>query len=318
MAIVIPALGVIAAVAVLIALSYAYNNSLGAVLRWISQALLVTVTLPWPIGRVTFTALSKAVASIDNEIRDALAAGIQGLEWAWHAMIHAVAVELQQIGDSIEQVAQGALAGLDDLRRITIPALLDNTLRSLRSAIGLLQRQMAQVLHDLAHLSQPLEKVIYRDVPQAAAKVATLPKIVVVDVPNAVSKAVAGVLPRLHGIDESLSDAWKRLRTIGRTLTPAGILGLVGAAVFSQFGLGWLKCSNVNKVGKSVCGMNAGVLEGLLSGLLALFGTFSLVEFAKYLQPVVRDVGGGVTYFWRAEIEGKSRDRALGSPTLSG
>ena len=80
--------------------------------------------------------------------------------------------------------------------------------------------------------------------------------------------------------------------------------GLIGAGVaagalvlaLSRLGLGWIRCRNVTKAGKRLCGMDTSLLDELLAGTVAIVGAVSVVEFAKGLQAIE---GEGITIMRR-------------------
>lgn len=83
----------------------------------------------------------------------------------------------------------------------------------------------------------------------------------------------------------SLSGILKRIRRLERRTVIAGGIALVIAAL-GRLGLGWIRCNNVRKAGKSLCGIDLGLLDELLLGTTAIFGAISVVEFAEGLRAV--------------------------------
>jgi hypothetical protein len=81
-------------------------------------------------------------------------------------------------------------------------------------------------------------------------------------------------LPRIrakdHAQDKSLSNHRTRIGRLEKILTVAGIGALVWS-LFGRWGIRWLRCRNVNKVGRFLCGMNSRLLDDLLT-----LGLFSL------------------------------------------
>jgi hypothetical protein len=67
-----------------------------------------------------------------------------------------------------------------------------------------------------------------------------------------------------------------------------------------RLGLGWARCSNVGKVGRRVCGMDASLLESVLADSLLILGTLSLVTFAEEMQDVTEVIARPIQTFWRA------------------
>lgn len=99
--------------------------------------------------------------------------------------------------------------------------------------------------------------------------------------------ALTAVIPRALPIPHvpTFPNIWKRLRALERKLaTPVGIAAVIAA--LGRLGLGWIRCNNVRRVGKSVCGFDSNLLDTLLLDGLAIFGAVSVVEFANGLRAI--------------------------------
>lgn len=294
----LPALGVIAAFCVLIALSYAYKSSVGALLAAIANAIhrLPHVNLGFTSLSLDF--LGNAIGGLDNEIRDALAAGIQGTEWAWHQLVHFVAHQFQSIGHTIEAVAVDAEAALAHLRKTLLPAAITVALSPLAAGLGYLLPTVRQLVRDVTHLiehpTRPLVKVIH----EAAQAAPAVVKNIYVSVPAVAAKAVAVPRELVRGIDETLKETQARVGRLARLLAPAGIAGLLLGGL-AAVGLGWLKCSKVGRVGKAICGISENELESLLAGALVLASTISVVEFAESCQAFTTEADDALRFFVR-------------------
>ncbi len=99
--------------------------------------------------------------------------------------------------------------------------------------------------------------------------------------PIPVGRTIAGIRARLRRLERSL---------------PATAVAAAVIAVLARLGLGFLRCGNVKKAGKSVCGMNTGLLDSLLLDTVALLSVVSVVEFARELQTIE---GEAVSIFGR-------------------
>lgn len=117
-------------------------------------------------------------------------------------------------------------------------------------------------------------------------------------------RAVA--IPELrHGLDWTRGRVGRLEREAGRTatrlrrveayLSAAGAVVLVATAL-GRLGLKWIRCRNVAKAGRRVCGMDFDYLDALLAGSLLVVGSVSIVDFAHELQDaegeVVRAIRG--------------------------
>jgi hypothetical protein len=69
-------------------------------------------------------------------------------------------------------------------------------------------------------------------------------------------------------------------RTIG-----LGAVALVAAAL-ARMGLSWIRCRNVVKTGKRLCGMDGSWLDSLLLDTVAILSVLSVVEFAEAMLEI--------------------------------
>jgi hypothetical protein len=153
-------------------------------------------------------------------------------------------------------------------------------------------------------------KVVQSEVHTVTRTVVRVEKIVGTKADAAVARAV-GVLegeighvidwtiPRLRARERSLSDSlgrlWHRVRANEGRLALGAAVALVVTAL-GRLGLGWIRCRNVTKVGRRICGLDPSQIEGLLLDTLAIVGTVSLIEFirdAQAIENVALDALGG-------------------------
>lgn len=98
---------------------------------------------------------------------------------------------------------------------------------------------------------------------------------------------------REHAQDISLARLWKWVRARKTSLTTGVFLGAFAWAL-GRFGVGWIRCSNWKRIGRSVCGMS----PSWISGLLALFLTAEAIEdlprLVKIMQGVAKETAEGI------------------------
>lgn len=118
-----------------------------------------------------------------------------------------------------------------------------------------------------------------------------------------VGHVIAHDLPAIRAREKALehggANLWKWVRTHPLALGSTAFAGAVAYAL-SRIGAGWVRCSNVRRAGRNVCGMDATLLESLLADTLLVVGTLSLVEFAEEMQGVTETAVRPITTFWRA------------------
>lgn len=82
-------------------------------------------------------------------------------------------------------------------------------------------------------------------------------------------------IPSLHKLFRRWSAAW---------LLSSGVAAL--ALALGKLGLGWIRCRNVTRLGRRVCGMDSSLLDTLLLDALTVFSVVSVVEFTKDLRAI--------------------------------
>lgn len=297
-----------AACVFLLALNKVWEYTLGALLHTMANMVgtLPHVTIlghhvpPW-------NALANGINELDTWVLQAIGTGIVETEKGLHAVLGALTWVLQETADQVAGLADDTLKGLKHIRGYLIPTMLG-------VALGPIIRQLTHlantVANDLAHPVRAVHKTIQVIAPglealkgrvrtleaQVAAIGAAAPAIIE-QVPAAIPIPKPAAIP--GEITDGITSLWKRVRKFGKTLTPAGIVGLVAAGT-AALGLTWNRCSNVRRHGENLCGMNTDLLESLLADTALILGTVDLVEFAKGMQGITSEIEGTIAKFWRA------------------
>lgn len=281
-------LGILLALAFLLALSVAYRYSLGAAIIGISRAI-GSIRLPGVLGggRI-FGFAADALQSIDDLIRHELGVGINALQATWNEAISYTATVFHWIGKEIADLAYDTASAVEGL---AVKQVKPWVAKQLHGALATVAALKARVLV----LERQTVALARREAALAKQKAQAVEHAIAVPGTDAIPKAI----PRISDIRRAADDALARIRDLTRRVAPAA---LVGAVVFAaaRVGFGWVRCSKVGRVGRQVCGMNDSLLDSLLADTLLIVGTVSLVEFAQGMQEVTEDLAGGVRYFWRA------------------
>jgi len=291
----------------LLALNKVWKFTLGALLTTLANMFdSLGFKVPVIHKTVSLGFIGDALKSVDSWVLAAIGTGIEQTEAGMHALLGAMSWVLQETADQLAGLAHDTANAFDYVKRTLVPTLISAALLGPLAAIRLLQSQVGETLkhptrivHATTRVIAPGLKALTGRVGALEAKVAALGA----TVPAAVTSpditielpkpaAIPGAIT--HGLDS----LWKRVRGIGKTLTPAGIVGLVAAGV-GMLGLGWTRCSNVRRHGENICGMNPDLLESLLADTALILGTVDLVEFAKGMQDVLAEIEKPVAAFWR-------------------
>lgn len=305
----------------LLALNRAYKYTIGALLDTLA-AMFDSLSFRIPVIHKTIGLgfIADALKSVDTWVLEAIGTGIIESEKGLHALVGAMTWLLQETADQVAGLAEDTYRGFNNVKRYLIPSLLGAALAPLVKEIAHLGARTktivlhpTTIVHKTVAVIQPGLKALEGKVSALEAKVAAIgaaaPTIIhEVAPPVALPKPAA--IP--GDIYRGLDSLWKESKRVAKELTPAGIVGLVAGSVLARMGLSWLKCGNVGKVGKRVCGLNTQILDSLLAGLIAVFGTIGIVVFAEDIQKVMGTFADDVARFWRADGKGPGGDRGLG------
>jgi hypothetical protein len=303
-----------------LALRAGWSATLGLLFSEVARALhkiptfgIGGVSIPGigTIGRFTVDVggwVAKPFETADHLVYSSLGTAIAKSEHAWHECLSALAYVTAATGDEIARLSEETLHGLEWLHHKTsVPALwrdirplvhdVTSTLPTAKvivrpatkaavDAYPALARRVAHLEHELAHVGTRTIVVPGKEIAKAAD--------------GTITRAMPAVLnpPLIKPLEIDLSRLKARVGSLAKLLAPAAILGLVATAI-GRLGLGWTRCSRVKDAGKHLCGMDAGLLESLLADTLLIAGTVSLVEFARGMQEVTKEVVGPIKTFWR-------------------
>lgn len=292
----------------LLALNRVWKFTVGALLSAMASMVssLPHVTIlgkqvpPW-------NALASGLTELDNYVLEAIGVGIQQTERGLHALIGAMTWLLQETADQLAGLAEDTARAFDYTKRILIPALLGVALAPIVRQISHLGAQTKTIILHPTTIVRKTVQVVTPGLKALEGKVSAL-EARVAAIGAAAPAAIPALVPPISlpkptalpgDISRGLDSLWKRVRGIGKTLTPAGIAGLVLAST-AAVGLTWTRCSNTRKHGQNLCGMNPDLLETLLADTLLVLGTVSLIEFAEGMQGIVSEITAPIETFWRA------------------
>lgn len=290
----------------------AYQSTLGALLRVIANAINIKL----PLIGYAFAFIANGILALDSKINAALVDAVDGTRWAFARVLNFTALLIHQAMAGVADLAEATYGAVSHTVEHVIPELVAGTVKPVWGAVHSLSHQLAYLWRVVSSVAQSVDRAASVTVPKVISKTVTVTRVEVEKQTKTVVQAVAGTLPRVGSIERTLHGIDATLKDTLRKVSPAALAGVFIGSVLSLTGLTWLRCGNVGRTGRALCGLNANVLEGLLAGLLSIFGTIGIVTFAKDVQKVVGDFGSEIGRFWRADVIGTGGDRALGSPGL--
>lgn len=252
-----------------------------SLVRAIVESILGTVA--WAIGKIPFVGGigESAIKGAENAISHALGSAAAGVENQIGRFWHALAREVESIGEALWLIAQTlghlAVVGVD---HVFLGHVYD-LIRALQRRIDALAARAAHIVTTTTTKVVSVTKPIVTHVTKRVEVVsAAVEHAIAVDIPN--------LWHRERVLTDQLAKAWEWIRAHGKLIGEAAGVGAVAVAL-ARLGFRWLTCRNVGKVGRQVCATDADILDQLLLDGLAVFGVLSVVEFAKVMRSIEDD-----------------------------
>lgn len=287
MVVALPELGAIASLAAccfLLMLYYAYGYSLGALMQLLAKMFRGLTIHLWLVGNVGFGFVGDALDGLDSSIRHYMGVGISETLAGWHYFLHVSAYTLTKMADIVDGAFHDTYGALTTLRRVTIPNLLHARVAPIWDRIARLEAQIASLPHDARVVVNRPVKVIEQKVDAVAAY------------------AGGFALPRLGSIPREVDTLKAKVGTLEKALGAVAV-GTIAGVLLGKLGMGWLRCSNVSKVAKSLCRLDTALLDALLLGTAVIVSSVSLVEWAELMLSVEDELVAGITGGFR-ELRG--------------
>ena len=261
---------------VCLGLQQGWDHTIGYGLRWLAgQIRGVTISVYfWSVHPLDF--LADGLDWIDKAISHWLAVAALNTQSAAVAMWHLTAEVFWWSVHETKQLAVDTFHALEHAVTVTVP-----------DAAKWARREAVDAARSLVHREAAIARAAERELSALAHTAEAEALYGVRSAEGALdwSQAETGALSR------ELGGLKARLEDIARAISPSAIVALIGATIFTDFGLGWLRCSSVGRLGRAVCGMPSQLLEDLL-GLVADFFIFThICQVVPLLETGFADIG---------------------------
>jgi hypothetical protein len=285
-------LGEFALASALVLLIYAWLVTGGAVVNWLAAHVPSGhIGIPGLGGVNLFGWLHDGLVGFNNLAQNAYYFWLDAAKSSWNAWIVQVGAFVSQVTADYHFYATETLAALHWLRRTTIPTLVSVSVNPIWAAVHALQHLSRATVTDVTHVVKPVIQSITRDVTQRITRVEKITTVVAA----AGAGAIATDIPRLwHGIGEAEGEAAKALRIAKEALNKfsiGSIVGLIGATIFTEFGLGWLRCAAVGRIGRALCGLG-GLIENLFLDVVDVMLVSELCEIITLMTKGADEAAG--------------------------
>lgn len=267
-----------------------YTYTLGAVVRGLAG--LIDKAVPfYDLG-------SSTVGKIDDGVQAAIGAALSAAEanvsrtWAGLTWI------VRETGETLELFAHATVEAIHALTHGEIPAqiranVIPQTVATWQ-AIGGLGSSIIGLRATVYAQAAALEHDLDRLFGQARAGIDALRRETI----PALRRELAGVEADLGRLDRYARGTLdRRLGKVEAKVAGAAVAAGV-LAVIARYAP-WVRCSNVGKLGRTVCRTDTNLLESLLAGSLLVAGSLSLAQFARELAEPTELVMGGLEGFVR-------------------
>lgn len=242
--------------------------------------------IPWLGSRLT-----GPLHVIEQRLTNKLGSVAEGLSARIGSLWHSAARLVQETGQKIED-AYRLIGGVAGILELFVPwrevlALYHELQKAIARIHGTSKAQTQAVAHAGRVANDARKRA---DTAQARAQ--AIPADVVI--PGDLS----GLRGRVREAEDEIGRLWDRVRGLSRPAIGGLALGALTFAL-GRLGIGWARCSNVGKVGRSLCGMNPDLLESLLAGAVVVASPISVVELAKAAQKFTSEAEDGLRWFVR-------------------
>lgn len=278
--------GLVAAVTALflVLLRFGAVTLIGGLLRWLAH---LVSWVPF-VGGLTEDGINAGINAVDEALGAAVAAST-GLA---SSMIHDAWKLTVWVGDTIADLATSTAHAVTTIVTSTIPNAVHAITHPITLTVAEIEARIGRVeRHALADVRNAIR----------AVKAATAGALVLVtNRIRAAEHSIASTLPAELGRVETDIRGWtsKQLRRLTRRMSAVeeaigltALTGLIVTVIARE--LPWIRCPNVGRAAKSLCGMPVNSLEKLLGeALLAttlVVATIDLVELSRELQPLMVD-----------------------------
>lgn len=241
------------------------NGSIKGLLLWLAEKIdAIRIPIPAHSTRV-LGPVADALKWFANAVDNALGAVVSFFSWPATAFFDNLTSLSRRTADALAAFATATAHTLGDIRDVAIPGAVRDALYGATS-------------------------------PVAAALVAL--KMVRAHAIPALWGGLERVGGRVGRLERDAANTARRLRRAEAYLTAAGFVVIVATAL-GRLGLKWIRCRNVTKAGKRICGMDFDYLDALLAGSLLVVGSVSIVDFAHELQDAEDEVVKAIRGFVR-------------------
>lgn len=257
--------------AVCLGVLWVYRRSLMRLIIGFANLINVSVIGRHPLGGVS-NWLKAQAHNVDHLLAEAVTAAERGAVVLFKLFLNTQLWIAREIAN-LSTDAWHAIRGVEHTTVNKVTKVVTHTVvKPLRTTVTIVKGTSTAVAKQLTARTRALE-----------AKVARLA--------HAAGHAIATPFPRIGRLERDVTNLGKRLKKAEKALAVGASAALVLTAL-KRLGLGWIRCGNVTRTGKRLCGLDPNLLEALLGATVVITAGISLRDLARELEEptkVVRD-----------------------------
>lgn len=263
---------------VLLGMQQAWRATIGWLFHKLADLIDIDIGLPHLPSIHPFGFAAHALRAASDNVYAALGAAALALERSALWLFHQAARQIKWTGREIAGLASDTWHTLHGLVTVEIPHAARVATQPLRTR-----------LHGIDQTLGRLDKLAHEQLRRLRAGIDRIDRSVTRTIPHAIDAVGA----RVGRVGSRVNTQARRISRVEKLLAASAFAALTATAL-KRLGLNWLRCSNVKRAGRQLCGIDPQLLEGMLGEALLIASAISLVEFAEALQKPTELVADGL------------------------
>jgi hypothetical protein len=230
--------------------------------------------------------IDSGLTSIEHKIVSTMSSAAASCDAKVGAAFHQLARVIDWLGHEIAAHANLINTLATILLGQNIAAEIRAAIRAFHAIIHGVESAAHTALRQIVTLEKTVRRSIAIDV---SPRVKSLER----EVGRVVEHDIAGLRARERALEDGALHTFRWIKAHPGALASTAFAGAVAWAV-GRLGMGWARCTNWNRIGRSVCGVPTGEIDALLGLLVGGAALLEFRELVKLAQSVEHGVASGL------------------------
>lgn len=247
------------------------NSVIGGIAGVVGDIPLIGKWLASPVNEVQQW-MTHLFASAERDLDGIIARALHDMATLWHWM----GVEIRETSSLVHTLATFLLGS-------TAIRALENTVHTVTRRIDTIENTADNALNRALHFEATLP---------ARVEGIVLPRLRTIEheLDWTIPRDIAGLRAGARSLTDRLEALFQRTKKLDALLGTAALTGAVAIAL-SRLDLGWIRCRNVGRVGKQICGINSSLLDDLLGLIVDFFILENVCALIPLLETAASEIG---------------------------